>query len=772
MTKKEKKDKFKRAEVTEANVEVGYVNEQDVHIADECKALDVNSPRSYVPYFKLYTNGKKYALTLQDVKFDAEYDEKSKYLEMFSIDKMRERFEGGEKISDICFDLKNFIIENKDTNPDLVQIAISHLLDNAEHYYDKGTDNWLHISGFTRKHQGNSSEEMLLKLMNTKNSECLSGFVCSTISEFGMHVLEECGINAVMLCGDGGDSNHTTLLWQRSDGKFVQNDYGFSHLLNATNIKDAAREVYKNNLGLSTNGYIYFVDEHGSYQEFSMKEEAVWGRELDKRDYNNQSVFNHNVNSKSSINGNVHFSNRGAVEAEVSGSLAYQNEDKTKSKETTFALGYKKSGVTSLADSSVSIGGKVEHKSETITDDGKKFSDLKVVVDLTKLHAKNSIAGELTEITSANTKLSDPNQEKELRKFYGDIYEEAVPRDEFKQGYDWCTNYIQEYNAMENHQTPPITLEDFIQQRHDDKYNQLDTRSKLVFDSQIKKEWENYLIDNKYVGALAVVQQRQNYYKDILDNYDSEKNKFVNNNMVFDSASSSNFRILTTPDRHSTLITAFIRKVFGRENTLVKDDNFELANAWQASGLLGFSLVPTSTFSFGGDMRLGFEDGLKLNIAKGGTISSTAVSGGFVADMSLKSGTLSAAVSPGMKLNGSSIFQSHVSDNVTLGAGIDGFAVVTAQSTDWGVGGHAQAAYKPNGLNVTIFGSADANLNKQQLRIGSFNALSEYISGLSASLGVTLKSGMVVKCSFSKSNDYLNPTRNRTMFSVGAKINL
>lgn len=786
--KEKKKDNYVRAEETQVSAEIGYVQEQAVQNASDIKILDDNvcSGMSKPYDIKIIhvneNDEEEVKLDIKNLEMDLHYQKGYEFLEMFSIHNMKERISNGENVSNICSDLKEFILNNKDSNPDLVQRAIAQLLKDAEDYYDDGTDNWLGKSGFTRHNQGDNSEEILTKILNVPDGEYLSGFVCSTISEFGMHLLEECDIQATMLCGGTHGTNHTTLLWQRSDGKFIQSNYGHSYTLDAQNMKDAAREVYKRDLGLINNGYIYFVDNQGSYQEFAMKEEAIWGRELDKRDYNGQSVFDHSVATQSSIQGTANFSNLGSISAEVSGTLAYHNEDNTVSKETTFSVGYKKNGETSLADSSKSIGAKVEHKVEKLTDTGKKFSDTKVVVDYTQLHS-NALKVAYDKVQPIESRSFKPSEQlDQLKEYFSNFYLEHYSLENFQWQYDWCSFYIEHY-AEEYQGASPITKEQYIEQQHKVykdgdgiAYEDLSDFGKANADRQILRNWDNYLINNRYDGGLELVQKQQDEYKDKIDHYDEYKEAYVNKEIdCYTNLKGFNKdEVPTTKELEafdSNHLTMFFRKVFGREKTLLKDGNLELTNAWQLGGILGLNVTTTSSFAFGGDVRLMAEEGLRLDVGDKNTLSSTAISGGVVADMSLKSGTLTPTVSPGVKLNGSSIFKTRLSDNVSFGAGVDGYAVITRQSTDWGVGGQAQAAYKPEGLNVTLVGSVDAGVDKQQLRIGGFNALADYVSKLGLSLGVKFNTGSV-QFNYTKFNDKLNSTRDRAIFSIGARINL
>ena len=731
--------------------------------------------------------------------------EDAEFINMFSLSNMKERINNGESLDKVYSDIKQFIIDNKDINPDAVQRAIAKLMDDSENYYDEGTDNWLGISGYTRKHQGDSAEEILGKVLNTEDGEQISGFVCSTIHEFGMRILDDCGVKAVMLAGGTGSSNHTCLLWQRSDGKYVQTNYGDSYTLDASNMKDAAREVYKHNLGLLNNGYIYFIDNDGSYQEFSMKDEAVWGNELDKRDYNGQSVFDHSIALNPFIKGNVSFSNMGSVEAEVTGTIAYGNE--TVSKETSYSVGYKKSNITSVADNSMSIGFKLEHKSEKLLDNGRTFSETKFVADYTKLHT-DDLTAPLNYLQPVDHKeFGNPEQEEQLRNWFADDYERTYSLDNFQWHIQWCKDYLQDYNDNYEKVDSPISHDEFIEQTMKTyvdgngvafaDLNPYGQENALI---TIEKMWKNYIINNRYNGAEELVQAELDYNIDHYENYDKYKNEYIDKNL-------SSYLYMGKPNEDvtreiksldTTNFTLFFRKVLGREKTLLSDNGIELTNGYKISGTVGFNDVLTKSVhhnyqewvnekliknentienekvftSFGGDIRLAAEEGLKLDIYNKTSLFSSVVSGGLTADMSLKSGTLTPTVSPGVKLNGSTIFQNRLSDNVTFGIGLKGYSVITKPSIDYGAGTQLNASYKPSSSDITIFGNANYGIEQQRIRIGGFNEQTENVRNLGVSVGAQIGDKGTVSLNYNGKFDKLNSTRDRSVISVGARVNL
>ena len=276
--------------------------------------------------------------------------------------------------------LTNYIKENKE-NPELVKGTIDHLLGDFSLKYDEN------------KNYGNvgaNQEEVLDKILNANEEESLNNFICSTIHEFAMKALQDAGVNAVMVSGKmNGAGNHATLLYQVDDNKYVFNNYSQQLTVEADNIKDAIREVYKKSGSLENTGYIALKDgSKMSYQEFALREESVFGREMDKRDYNSNTPFDSDVSGKTAIKANVEFSNQGNVSAVAEGKIVKDN-DNSKS-ELEVSLGYKNNSETSLFQNSTSVGAKATYKKETQTsDDTTVYYDTKVISTYTKGNLSN-----------------------------------------------------------------------------------------------------------------------------------------------------------------------------------------------------------------------------------------------------------------------------------------------------------------------------------------------------------------------------------------------
>lgn len=264
--------------------------------------------------------------------------------------------------------LKNTIIENKD-NSDFLRTTVSDMLGELSDSYD---DNQEH------KDLG-SPEKVLDSLMNMEPDEKLSGLVCATIHEFMMTTLNDCGIKAALVCGTQEDGNHATLIYQVKDGEYIWNNYDCSMVVEASNIKDAIREVYKNNSTLQSFGNITIIGKDGSYQEYAFKEESAFGDKMDKRDYNSKVGFE--MDTKTSLNGNVTYSNTG-ISANAGVNLAYENENKASA--TSLNAGYKNNSKTSMFMESQSIGLNVGHSTETKSENKSNFFSVDGVVSYIK----------------------------------------------------------------------------------------------------------------------------------------------------------------------------------------------------------------------------------------------------------------------------------------------------------------------------------------------------------------------------------------------------
>ena len=313
---------------------------------------------------------------VDDNTFSATYQQTGNDYKGIGVDDLKNFYnEHNQSAKETYEYLTNYIKENKE-NPELVKGTIDHLLGDFSLKYDEN------------KNYGNvgaNQEEILNKILNTNEEESLDNFICSTIHEFAMKALQDAGVNAVMISGKmNGDGNHATLLYQVDDNKYVFNNYSQQLTVEANNIKDAIREVYKKSGSLENNGYIALKDgSKMSYQEFALREESVFGKEMDKRDYNSNTPFDSDVSGKSTIKANVEFSSQGNVSAVAEGKIAKSNEH-SKS-ELGVSLGYKNNSETSLFQNSTSVGAKATYKKEIQTsDDTTLYYDTKAISTYTK----------------------------------------------------------------------------------------------------------------------------------------------------------------------------------------------------------------------------------------------------------------------------------------------------------------------------------------------------------------------------------------------------
>ena len=267
--------------------------------------------------------------------------------------------------------LKNYIIQNKD-NPEVIQATVESLLKSFILKYDNDLN-----------HQkiGDSQAEILSKILSTPEGENLPGFICGSMHEFLMDTLNECGIKSTLLMGKS-EGNHVALLYERSDGKYVFNNYGNTTVVTANNVKDAVKEVYKRT-DIDSCGYLTLGDGKSSYQEFVFKDESAFGKEFDKANYNAQIPSDFNIDTNSSVKGNVKISSIGNISATAQGTLAYENGNNLGV--TSLAIEAKKTGESALFDNSQSIGLKIDkkilHKKSSKTDN---VFDLKGIVAYTK----------------------------------------------------------------------------------------------------------------------------------------------------------------------------------------------------------------------------------------------------------------------------------------------------------------------------------------------------------------------------------------------------
>ena len=258
--------------------------------------------------------------------------------------------------------LTSYINANKN-NPEVLANSLSYLLSDFLKLYDHNT---AHIS------MGNSQQEILDKILATPEGKELKGFICRTMHEFVMTALHDCGIDAAIIAGGADGANHATLLYQLEDNKYIWNNYGIKLVIEASNIKDAMAQIYKQSGWLHSGGYYHINDNSCSYQEFALTKEAAFGDKMDKRDYIKYTPFDNKPNSKNTdIQVNVGISNQRNIIAETGTSF---NFDKNKRRaELSLDFEYKKTNDSPLFNNSESVGADIGYKHTHKTNRGNLF---------------------------------------------------------------------------------------------------------------------------------------------------------------------------------------------------------------------------------------------------------------------------------------------------------------------------------------------------------------------------------------------------------------
>lgn len=595
-----------------------------------------------------------------EVLFSKEYNS-SDYLNTKSLDldKLKSVYNSNGNSPEKTYQyLKNYIMENKN-NPETLQSTVSELLNDFSALYDES---------LTSGGVGTNQIDILDKIINVPEGETLNGFICGPMHNFIIDTLNECGIKAVGLIGNEVNAgNHATLLYQIEDGKYVFNDYSTSIVINASNIKDAVREVYKKSNLFEGSGYITLQDgRRSSYQEFAFEQEAAFGKEMDKRDYHSETPFDISIQPATSINGNVELSTNGNFSAQAGGLIAYGNS--VKDSQTSLNLAYKKNNETAMFVDSESVGLKVEHKK--INQNTGVFCDIKGISSFT--------TGKLDSST-----------------FTGDT-----------------SQYFHAQNKM------------FKQ---------------IVSDLQ-QAGFDNYETD-KYARCILSPEEIEKMSHSETQYYET-KQQYLSN---------------------------FIKGSFGKQKTLLKDDNFELTNAAKATAVGGmtFNLVSDS---FNGDLRLIAEDGLQLKNTINDFKLNNEISGGLISDLKLNSTGAKFKMQPGVKLNAGTSVAYSSNPNFGIVGGVKVSSVVTPADKDFGVQGRINAVYKPENSNIVLQGDATAGLYKQKITMGHFNEQTENVKNFSVGLGAQLNPRTSVSVRYNNEINALNKTKNNSSFTIGTRI--
>ena len=147
------------------------------------------------------------------------------------------------------------------------------------------------------------------------------------------------------------------------------------------------------------------------------------------------------------------------------------------------------------------------------------------------------------------------------------------------------------------------------------------------------------------------------------------------------------------------------------------------------------------------------------------------VSFGTIADLKFTGGAQNVGVQFGIKLNGESSFVTQVSPNTTVGVSGQAYATVTKPATELGAGANIFGSFKPNNSKVTFYGNVSAGLERQNLRIGGFNNLTENVRTVGVTAGAQLSKKVSVGAGYVGYFDRINNTRNRSTISVSGTVN-
>lgn len=293
------------------------------------------------------------------------------YNESVSLGHLREVYKNSGNSLDATYDyLKNEINSCKD-DPEALKNAVTQLLNDAHAYYDHNKE-YLQV--------GKDSKEVLGKLLTNTEEKTIDGLICTTIHEYAMKALKDCGIDSVIVSGTSLEGPHATLLYQNTDGKYVWNNYGESIVIDADNIKDAIKTVYKHSGKLVSIGYLSVCTDKEAYKEFVYAREVAFGEQMDKRDYNSLTPADmEKITEKSSVKGRVELSTMGSQKVGVDATYAHTTR-KDNQIELGVSLESKKNNETELLLSSKSTGLKTDFKMVKGDEDKSSWISVKGIV--------------------------------------------------------------------------------------------------------------------------------------------------------------------------------------------------------------------------------------------------------------------------------------------------------------------------------------------------------------------------------------------------------
>ena len=219
--------------------------------------------------------------------------------------------------------------------------------------------------------------EILEKFLTSKGD--VDNAICTTIHGFMMDTLHELGIKSSLALGEEG-GGHATLIYQLEDGKYVFNDYGKSKEVQADNVMEALRKVNKSTDFQTKGGYsIIHGDGSDYYEEYSFKDEAAYGDEIDSKSKNKNTAFtNKNISSKTGINASSQSDKAGNQQkVDVKGTYVNDNNDFRLS----FGLQHKKTKQSDNFNRSSSIGAKAEAEKQVDLKNGELTFDAGLILN-------------------------------------------------------------------------------------------------------------------------------------------------------------------------------------------------------------------------------------------------------------------------------------------------------------------------------------------------------------------------------------------------------
>lgn len=186
--------------------------------------------------------------------------------------------------------------------------------------------------------------------------------------------------------------------------------------------------------------------------------------------------------------------------------------------------------------------------------------------------------------------------------------------------------------------------------------------------------------------------------------------------------------------------------------------------------IAGGVVDPSNEFSCHGDFRLALEEGISItNIGKRFKINNN-LSAGLIGD--LKSGHigLGIGIQPGVKVNAGTSLKTTPSENLTFGAKVNAYSVISRPSSSYGLSAQVDAEYKPKGSKVSVFTKAGFSIDREQLSLGGFNERVEDKTTFSALIGANLNDKVSLNSGYKQEINHLNKTKNNSTFNVGAVV--